>query len=160
MLAKILDPSHPFENRPKWYIYLLWAVIGALTASVLTYIFNITGLIADPAYQEAADGLFTASPYMSVLIIMYCIISPTIEETLFRFLLFGFINKKTGRPIAAILVSAVVFGLYHLNPVQILYGFLMGLVIAVSYHRNRNLLVPIVTHASANAVALVIAFLF
>ncbi len=159
MLANILDPSHPFQNKPKWYMYILWAVIGALAATVLTYVFNITGLVADRSYQEAADGLFNASPYIPVLVIMYCVISPTVEETLFRFLLFGFINKKTGKAPVAILVSSVVFGIYHLNPVQMLYGFLMGLIIAASYHRNRNLLIPIITHAAANAMALVITFL-
>ncbi len=159
MPARFLNPSTPFEKKPVWYVYLIWAVIGASCAAALTWLFNITGLVEDSSFREAAAGLFGLSSRLYVLAALYCIITPTLEEVFFRFLLFGFIYGRTGKPRLSIIAAAAAFGLYHLNPVQILYGFLMGLVITYGYYRHRNLLIPIIAHSAANAVALLFTFL-
>lgn len=153
-----LDPQSPFERKCRWYIYLLWTAAGAASAAILTVIFNRLSIVEDPSYQEAAEGLFSVNPHLSVMFLLYCIITPTIEEFIFRYLVYGFINQKTSRPALSIVAASALFGLYHLNPVQILYGFLMGLVITFGYSRQRNLLIPILTHSAANLVALVITF--
>ncbi len=158
MLFAHLNPQNPFERKCRWYIYLLWTVTGAISAAVLTIIFNILSIVENPSYQEAAEGLFSASPHLSVMFLLYCIITPTVEEFIFRYLVYGFINKKTSRPVLSIVAASALFGLYHLNPVQILYGFLMGLVITLGYSRERNIIVPILIHSAANLVALVFTF--
>ena len=146
------------NEKIKWNICILWILIGTASSTILTLIFNYTGLVSDPAFQKASQGLFSLSSYVPVLVIMYCLISPAIEEVLFRFFLFGFIFQKTGNPALSILITAALFGIYHLNPVQMLYAFIMGLVITYGYYRHRNILIPILTHAAANAVALLFTF--
>ncbi len=158
MLFNLLSPGNPFEKKHKWYIYLMWAVIGAACAAVLTLIFNLTHIVEDPSYQEAADGLFSASPSLSVLVVLYGLVTPIAEEILFRYLAYGFLFKKTGRAFLSIFITSVIFGIYHLNPVQMLYGFLMGLVITYGYSKGRNILIPILAHSAANIVALIFTF--
>ena len=160
MQLTFLNPSKPFENRQKWYIFLFWALTGGLCAAVLTWVFNRTGLVNAPSYQEAAKGLLGASSHISVLVLMYCLMTPVAEEIIFRFLIYGYIFKKTGSGILSVVATALLFGLYHLNPVQMLYGFLMGLVITYGYHHRRNLLIPILAHSAANAVALMFTFMY
>ncbi len=158
MHFSFLDPSDPFEKKCSPYTYLFWMIAGAGCAAILTVIFNFLSLLDDPSFKEAAEGLFSVSPHLSVMVLLYCVISPTIEEIIFRYLVFGFINKKTGKTPLSILATAMLFGIYHLNPVQMLYGFLMGLLITCGYSRHRNIFIPILTHSAANMVALIFTF--
>lgn len=50
----------------------------------------------------------------------------------------------------AMIFSALVFGIYHLNVVQGVYAFVLGLFFAWVYERYDGLWAPIVAHMSAN----------
>jgi membrane protease YdiL (CAAX protease family) len=54
-----------------------------------------------------------------------------------------------------VILTAAIFGIYHLNPVQMLYGFLMGLLITFAYYRYRKLSLVFLMHSLANLVALI-----
>ena len=139
--------------------HLLWALIGALSAFVLTIIFNITGLTELTTFQKAEGQLFSVSDSVAVLVILYCFATPLVEELIFRYLIFNFLYKHVKRAAVAIITTAALFGIYHLNPVQALYGFLMGLIITYSYYRHRSLSIPFIVHMAANAVALAFTML-
>ncbi len=146
-------------ERPKWYIYLLYTACGAVLAGVLNFAVNITGLVKVESFNEAATGLLSASDHIAVLIVLYCIATPFIEELLFRYFIFNLLFKYTKRAALSVFICAALFGLYHINPVQMVYGFIMGLVITYAYYRHRVLTIPFLMHAAANAVALAFTFL-
>ena len=158
MLNGVFDFDLPYV-RPKWYIYVLWTAVGAALAGVLNFAANITGLVKEPAFNEAATGLFYVSNSLSVLMVLYCFATPFIEELLFRYFIFNLLLKYTKRAALSVVICAALFGLYHMNPVQMVYCFIMGLVITYSYYRNRVLTIPFLVHAAANAVALAFTFL-
>ncbi|WP_034443650.1 CPBP family intramembrane glutamic endopeptidase [Butyrivibrio sp. AE2032] len=143
----------------KWYEFLIWTGIGALAAFILTLIFNVTGLTRVSSFEEASQGLFYVSDSIWVLIALYCFATPLIEELIFRYCIYNLVLKYTKKAAIAIILTAALFGIYHLNPVQMLYGFLMGLLITYSYHRYKILTIPFLVHAAANAVALAYTFL-
>ncbi len=139
--------------------HLIWAAIGALAAFVITLVFNVTGLTALESFQNTESPLYNVSNSIWVLIAIYCFATPIIEEIIFRYFIFWLLIKHIKKAAVAIILTAALFGLYHLHPVQILYGFLMGLLITYSYYVNRRLTIPIVVHAAANAVALAFTFI-
>ena len=53
----------------------------------------------------------------------------------------------------AIFVSAMVFGMYHMNAVQGIYAFLLGCIIAYAYEYFGDFRIPIVIHVIANVLA-------
>ena len=68
---------------------------------------------------------------------------------------YGADKKLTDAEIASIKeIDVSNQGLYHMNPVQMLYGFLMGLVITWCYFRYRRLSLAVFMHALANLVGL------
>lgn len=153
---------NPFDNTKEkkpvpLYAYPVWAAIGAASAFLLTLVFNLLKLTEAPSYTEVANGQFFGGLSMPAMIGLYCIAAPIGEEVLFRFLLFNFLEKLLNTRVA-IPLTAIAFGIYHQNPVQVLYGFLMGLIITCGYAKHRNLLIPILAHAAANAVALAFTF--
>ena len=54
----------------------------------------------------------------------------------------------------AIVVSALFFGLFHLNVVQGLYAFIIGLLLAYVYEKYKSIWAPILFHVAANSVSI------
>ncbi len=136
--------------------YPLWALIGAAVSYVLTLIFNVLGFTSLASYTQSGTMLFYVSDSIAVLVILYCFTTPIVEELIFRYIIFNFLSKKIKDAIVSILITSALFGIYHLNPVQMLYGFAMGLLITYSYYREKDIFVPITVHSAANAVALIV----
>ena len=84
--------------------------------------------------------------------------APLIEEIVFRGVVFRSL-RRVSPPWVAILVSSVLFGLYHMNTVQIVYATLMGLVAGIIYEKSNNLLFPILVHVANNLVAAIQGFI-
>ena len=52
----------------------------------------------------------------------------------------------------AVLVSALLFGIYHGNMVQGTYGFLMGILFTLVYDRYKNFYLAVIMHVIVNLV--------
>jgi hypothetical protein len=93
--------------------------------------------------------------YNGLNLVATLVVAPITEELLFR----GFILQrwavKWNLPLALIL-SSVLFGLMHPNPVGLtVFGLLMG----VLYIKTRSLLVAIACHALNNGLAVILEML-
>ena len=75
------------------------------------------------------------------------------EEFLFRGLLLQLLRRKSGWR-SAIVWSAVLFALYHLNPVVLLPVSLVGAYLAILVWRSGSLYPAVVAHALNNGLAL------
>ncbi len=83
--------------------------------------------------------------------------APMIEEILFRGIVFKSIRKIA--PVwLAILISSLLFGAYHMNPVQIVYATFMGVVAGIIYEKTNNLLLPVLVHFTNNFMAMLQQF--
>lgn len=85
-------------------------------------------------------------------ILAIAIIGPVLEELLFR----GAITKallQQYSPTKAILISALLFGVFHINPAQILPAFLIGILFAWTYYKTGSLIPCILMHVLNNSLA-------
>ncbi len=88
---------------------------------------------------------------------VYGMVSPFAEEAVFRGSLLG--NLRKCMPLGqAILLSALVFGIYHGNPAQIFYAFVMGMAFGAAYVRCGHFAVPFVLHGMVNLVVLLFSY--
>ena len=83
------------------------------------------------------------------------IIGPIFEEILFRYLLFNRLNEKYNT-IKAIIIDSIIFAVIHINPIKIVYAFILGIILNLSYHKYKNIKAPILIHMSANIIVLFI----
>lgn len=98
-----------------------------------------------------ALGNLDESPVGAFLALV--VVAPITEEILCRgILLRGMLNRL--RPGTAIVLSALMFAIMHLNPWQAVTAFVIGLVLGWVYMRTRSLALCIFIHAFNNAVAL------
>ncbi len=81
------------------------------------------------------------------------IVAPVIEELIFRgLILYGLL--KNYKPHTAIIVSAVLFSLFHLNPWQIPATLVLGLLLGWIMFRTKNILLAIAGHSLNNFMVL------
>lgn len=85
-------------------------------------------------------------------ILAIAVIGPVLEELLFR----GAITKallQQYSPTKAILLSALLFGVFHINPAQILPAFLIGILFAWTYYKTASLIPCTLMHILNNSLS-------
>ena len=88
-------------------------------------------------------------------IVTIAVVGPILEELLFR----GAITKallKQYNPAKAIFISALIFGIFHINPVQVVPAFLIGLLLAWVYYKTASLIPCILMHILNNSISVYI----
>lgn len=98
--------------------------------------------------QQSFDVI--VSSWVGILVI--AVAGPILEELLFR----GAVEKlllQQYAPGKAILFSALIFGVFHLNPAQIVPAFLMGLMLGWVYYKTASLIPCIVVHIFNNSLS-------
>lgn len=87
------------------------------------------------------------------------VVLPTCEELLFRGALYGGLRRVL-HPAAAVVVSALLFGVAHGNVVTLLLPVsALGVALALLYERTASLTTPILFHALHNGLTLALAML-
>jgi len=81
------------------------------------------------------------------------ILAPVIEETLFRGIIMHGLMKNY-KSWYAILLSGILFSLFHLNPWQMTYTFFLGIILGWLMVRTRSLPLCIITHSINNILVL------
>ena len=91
--------------------------------------------------------------YPVPLFLQIAIFAPVIEEVLFRgIILRGFLGNY--KPKMAIFLSALFFGLVHMNVPQFVSAFTIGLFLGILYYRTQSLLLCIAVHALNNGIVI------
>lgn len=145
---------HLKGEQPSSYVFLGMATVGAVLGFNL--LFDLTGLISKSAtYQAVAADQFAAS--IPVLLICNGLIAPVAEELLFRGIIFGYARHFLDLKLAIVL-SAALFGFYHGNMVQGIYGLLMGCLMAYGYEYFGSFAVPVVIHIVSNVLGILLSF--
>ncbi|MCX6908272.1 MAG: CPBP family intramembrane metalloprotease, partial [Verrucomicrobia bacterium] len=85
------------------------------------------------------------------------VVAPVTEELFFRGLVMhGFLSRYSVRN--SVLLSAILFGVIHLNPWQLISGISLGLLLGWWFARTRSLLPCLAGHALANGTLLFASF--
>ncbi|MBE6138317.1 MAG: CPBP family intramembrane metalloprotease [Firmicutes bacterium] len=114
-----------------------FALVYNLTLLHLNKHLNFTNI-----FDSSNTNLFLA-------LIASGIIGPIMEELIFRNIVYERF-KKSYKPIIAIALTGLLFGLFHGNIIQFLYAFLLNFILIFVYEKFQSIYAPIVVHVSAN----------
>lgn len=139
---------------PAWKI-----IIGVLIVSVAgvagNYLIQVSGLEDIFTFYQKIENLTFSYQNPIILILTTVIIGPIAEELTFR----GLVQRRARvwlKPGTAIVVSSLIFGLAHMNMIQLIYAFGIGLLLGYLYEKSGNLIAPILAHMAANVVTIAI----
>ncbi len=126
--------------------------VGTYAASFIgTGITNITGLnTANETYDETFGLLTDGNPVLAFIALAVC--APILEEIVFRGIVYRNLRERLGFWASA-LITALIFGLVHMDPYQIAAVLPLGFFFCYLYERFRKLWVPMLGHAINNALA-------
>ncbi len=131
----------PFRVRNIQLPLMGWALLTIFaTGIVLEPLFELL----PPVNQEVGSGFWT--------VVALVVIAPLFEEYICRGILFGSLRQRYGTT-RAVLLSALFFGVLHLQPVAVINAFVIGVVLAMVYAITRTLWSSILLHACNNLIA-------
>ena len=110
-----------------------------------------------PIPEGFFDGLFYTPRNVFLMFIASCLFPGFTEEVFFR----GVIARKFFRsysPRKAVLLSAALFGIMHINPWQMTNAFLGGIFYGWLYRRYKSIWLCMLTHAYNNFIASFVPF--
>lgn len=146
-------------DKPKfhaghWGILLIIA-FGCMTAGGLAgnIIMNVLSSVMDYDYANALNEVMTSSPTWATLLAV-CICAPLGEELLFRKLLIDRTRRYGDLP--SILLSGLLFGLFHGNLFQFFYAAAVGMILAYVYTRTGNYWWCVAMHAIINLMGSIV----
>lgn len=137
----------------QWYFIVLigmFASMGLSKAVTILPIDNIWG-----SYAKVGKD-FAANP-IGLQLVALVLVGPVLEEIIFRGLVYNRIKRYTNS-IKGVYISAAVFGVYHFNLVQGLYGFALGILLCYVYEKYHTIAAPVILHFIANLAALLMIY--
>lgn len=147
MMGKVSDTLKHAFGVNNTALYILGAISCYLIALDVISIINLINPDAVDAYSEmmelamGGDGI--------VVLIMTVLLAPIGEECLLRGIVLKYSLKKI--PVAAaIILSAILFGIVHGNIVQGLYVLPLGLIAGYAAYRSNSVLPAIFIHLVYN----------
>lgn len=108
--------------------------------------------------ENAALSLLEPIQRLPIWVSLLCIsvLPGVLEEFIFRGLLYSEYRKRSVW--GAILLSALLFGLMHMNFNQLCYAFALGVILALVYEATGSLLAPMLLHAVFNANSVIMSY--
>ena len=165
LIMKKAQPNkfkNPIKNRgflsDSWKMIIIGLGVAAFGNIVISLILTLMGdspLVSDVLDQFSQAFQVTSSLDIIIMIIGVVILAPICEELIFRGIVFEkfttIYSIKT-----AIILNGILFGIYHMNLLQGINTFFMGMVLAYVYYYRRNITDAILIHMVNNSIAILI----
>lgn len=132
---------------------ILLLFTGAALALFMNLIMAFLTMFLESDYQENM-AMMEEGKGMGTLIFWLGIVAPVAEEMIFRWVVYLRL-RDFRRMVPAIVVSGLLFGIYHGNIVQAIYASVLGMAFAWMLEMTGNLLSSILLHVGANTWALI-----
>lgn len=128
--------------------YFLIILYNILCMPLITVVNAISMLFVDNTVVTMSSDILNL-PF-PVMLLMIAVIGPLSEEFVFRGVAFsGY--KKDGSLMGAVILSALIFGLMHMNFNQAGYAFVIGIALALLMVATRSIIAPMFMHFLINA---------
>lgn len=129
------------------FVMIAFGVMLSMAAGSILSAMNIDNIYG--SYEKTSSLLLNGNIVYRLFALG--IITPAAEEIIFRGLVFNRVKKQYGS-LYGIVVSSVMFGVFHFNLVQGLYAFIIGMAFAYCYELTGDLKIPVYMHMSINVL--------
>lgn len=131
----------------KWAsVAIIAAFLGIFSTSLISEFMNLPDSLGQQ-FMELSNSVLG--------IVAIAIVGPVVEEIVFREAVCGGLIRKGVDIKYAVIFSALCFGIIHMNPAQIPFAFVVGLILAVIYVKTGNIVVTSIIHIINNSLAVV-----
>ncbi len=134
----------------------VWGILGFLLLLVGQSLAAIIEMAIgiDPG-SENTMALVSVAEVVPLTVLAIVVFGPVLEELVFRRVVFGSLIQTTNFWLATA-VSALAFGLVHMEMTHLLLYFTTGLVLAFLYQKTKRIITPIIAHILLNGYVMAI----
>lgn len=144
--------SEVFHIRNIGIIIVVGIAFQFACSSALNLILPLFPKVADN-YSKLIESLVGGNEIIAVVTTVIC--APLAEEFIFRGLILKQLRKEFPF-FAANLIQALLFGIYHMNIVQGVYAFVLGLLFGYFVKQTRSIWSSVALHAVVNGSAVLL----
>jgi len=123
--------------------------------SVSVFLNVILGLVFTPGVAYTIEDIQRSFFDNELLfkIVSLVIVSPLSEELMYRGIIFNYMRRNFSRR-SAYIVSALLFGIIHMNLIQFVYAALFGFVLALFAEKMDIVWAAVIIHAISNLISI------
>jgi len=149
-VPNLLPLPYPNKRLPRYAFFLLVAGCFAVT-----YVLNLVSLLiaqglslltGNEITNPLATALSSGNLWLNLFVVV--LVAPIMEELIFRFFLYKKLACFGGK--VYVFFSAVLFAAFHVNIYQMLYAFVLGVVMAVITYQTGTIRHSILLHICIN----------
>lgn len=156
VIFMLIVKINPAKNLPfrvlKPADALLSILFGYMLVPMMIFLNFVTMLFVQNHLQDTSSDLFYQYPFIVQLILM-AVIPGVVEEFIFRGVIYHSYRKNG--VLGAAVLSALCFGLFHMNFNQFFYAFVLGLVFALLVEATSSLFSSMLAHIAANSYSVI-----
>ncbi len=142
------------NDKDLWFSLCLTLPMFYLANLVTNIIVNILMMMG---YTQSMGGVEINNWFSFCMALLGVVLLPAFsEELVFRGIAFQGL-KRYGKA-AAIFGSALLFGIMHMNVVQLVYAFLCGMLLGLVVYKTDNIKYGIIMHGLSNLLSVVVTF--
>lgn len=140
-------------NKTSWDVLAASFITGCALQMPVSFILSLieNANVAPDLFEQYSNHIEQLMNNQNIIIqiIAVGIMAPFLEEIIFRGLIFNQLKKDI--PIrAALVIQALLFGIVHLNVIQGVYAFTIGIILGLFIIWYDSLLLPVAVHMGMN----------
>jgi len=135
-----------------WFVFIMLFFVGYVLFRGNT-IEIVTRQIPIPKFIEEAFSKIMTNNYL--MFFSFAIVAPIFEEIICRGIILELFLKRYN-DLAAVVLSAIIFGLIHMNIPQFINAFIMGMALGYIYLKTKSLIACMFGHFCNNFIACVL----
>lgn len=155
----IIKKENPFKvirlKKIKFSTALLAVWIAVFSYPVVVLLNMVSMIFVENAMIKVMPDVLAMGLIPGLLLMAF--LPAMVEETIFRGMVYNTYSKR--RPIIGILLSALLFGLMHMNFNQLPYALYLGIIMALVMEACDSIVAPMIVHFTMNATSSTLAFL-
>lgn len=140
-------------NTKNTLLSVLLAIVTFVSMYLVSlYAFDFLTKLGIEQSEIRIDGA-----YLILALLSTVILAPIGEELVYRYVICGALQNKN--TVLALIVSALCFTFMHMSPMQTIYQLALGVVLALIVIKSNNIVYAIITHATSNLIAIILALI-
>jgi len=137
-----------------------WKLCSLALVSSILIVFASNVLSEFMALPNWLEDSMIKTAQNPIGIIAIAFVAPFVEEFVMREGITGYLMRRGVSASAAILFSAFVFGIIHLNPQQVPFACIIGIVLAIIYVKTGSIVISYIVHMLNNLVSVILLYTY
>ncbi len=151
------DIKQTFSFNKISVVQILGAIVTGIGMIMLNLVMSsIVSMIVKDSTENLNTSmeLLTEGRSLPVLLLIIALIPAVCEEILFRGYFYASVRNRV-KPIYAITIVSLVFGIYHMNLAQSIVTAIIGMILAVAVYKGKSIFASMIIHFMNNGISVI-----